>query len=110
MNAFSMPPPQPAGQTAAPADIRQTPGAYLRKCRLRARVTLHQCAELIAQGPANQARAYRDLVRLECNEPGDYGQLARCLHNSGAFPFDFARFVALAAETCDASLDPDATV
>ena len=89
------------------ADTRLTPGAYMRDCRERAGFTRGQVAEIIASSDGRDI-ARHDLERLEADIPGDYGRLVTCLRESGAFSFDYATFIALAAETCDPSLDPDA--
>jgi hypothetical protein len=82
-----------------------TPGSYIRTCRKRAGVTARACAEAIALQPSNRLVAIQDLRRLERDEPGDYGRLVRSLRDRAVFPFDFGIFSALAAETCDPSLD-----
>jgi len=82
-----------------------TPGAYMRNCRRRAGLSIRACADAIAISPADRAVARQDLLRLEGNEPGDYGRLVRSLRDRAVFPFDFIQFSSLAAETCDPSLD-----
>lgn len=86
-------------------DAALTPGSYMRSCRQRAGVTVRACAEAIALQPHNRLVAIRDLRLLERNAPGDYGRLVRSLRDRAVFPFDFGIFSALAAETCDPTLD-----
>lgn len=93
------------GYSVASEPITQTPGEYLRRCRLAAGKTYAECAQRIARLHADRARAVDHLAALERNEPGDYGRLVRQLKERAVFPFDFVTFASLAAATCDPSLD-----
>ncbi|WP_161981585.1 LexA family protein [Aurantiacibacter suaedae] len=90
------------GYSIAP---EQTPGEYLRKCRVAAGKSIAECAAQIAAIHADRVHAAEDLAALESNQPGDYGRLTRQLKERAVFPFDFATFASLAAATCDPSLD-----
>ena len=90
------------GYSIAP---EQTPGEYMRQCRVAAGKSIAECAAQIAVIHADNVRAAEDLAALESNQPGDYNRLIRQLKERAAFPFDFATFASLAAATCDSSLD-----
>ena len=94
-----------AALRSAEQSQRETPGAYIRRCRERARKTPDQVAEKICAHYGAQHHALRDLADLEADQPGDYARLVRALHAHGAFTFNLPVFYALAAATCDAGLD-----
>ena len=83
-----------------------TPGAYLRACRRRARLSVSDCAERIAFALHDQLHAEAELTACENDEPGDYSQLVRHLQARRVFAFDPGTFAQLAAATCNPEL-PD---
>lgn len=84
---------------------RETPGAYMRKCRKRADLTRTQVAEKICGHFGAQAFAESSLRDLELDQPGDYARLIRSLHAHDVFAFSPAVFYQLAAATCDPGFD-----
>lgn len=81
-----------------------TPGAYMRRCRNAAGVTVAQAAQAVALRGSDRLRAQDAIRALEANRPGDYGRIVSALRDRAAFPFDFGLFASLAAETADADM------
>jgi len=94
-----------AALRSADQSQRETPGAYIRRCRERANKTPEEVAAKICAHYGAQHHALRDLANLEADQPGDYSRLVRALHAHGAFAFNLPVFYTLAAATCDAGLD-----
>ena len=88
-----------------PLSPRSTPGAYMKRCRQRAGLSIEQCAEKITLGDHNWRQAVRDLTALEAEQPGDYYRLARQLNEREVFDFDIGTFAVLASSTSDVSLE-----
>lgn len=86
--------------TPIPSNPEKTPGGYMKACRQRAGLSIAEVGKKLAYKRRDLLHAGADLRRLEANTPGDYGRLVRALREFKAFPFDFATFCALAAETC----------
>ena len=82
-----------------PIDGVITPGSYMRDCRRRAKLSIDQVATKIALQLHDRAFARDRLAALEANKPGDYLALVESLRRTAAFPFSFATFTSLAAQT-----------
>lgn len=96
-----------AGRKARRAALRsqrQTPGAYIRECRQRARIGTLEVAEAICRQPGEYPGAIAALDALEDDQPGDYAHLVRAMSDHRAFPFDYATFCQLAADTAAPAL------
>jgi hypothetical protein len=100
----------PIDTPAAAMSAAMTPGAYMRGCRRQAGMTIQECADAIALHAHDRTRARADIIAMERNRPGDYGQLVRQLRDRRVFAFDFGTFAALAEATSDPSLDPWAVI
>lgn len=96
-----------ATSTHIPAGIpaRLTPGGYMRDCRKRSGKKISDCAKELAIRENDRNYARRDLIALERNQPGDYSHLVRLLRDRAVYPFNYAIFAGLAAETSCPSLD-----
>ena len=88
-----------ARNTAASNGGAITPGGYMRDCRRRAKLSLDQVANKIALQLHDRAFVRDRLAELEANKPGDYLPLVESLRRTNAFPFSFATFSSLAAQT-----------
>jgi transcriptional regulator with XRE-family HTH domain len=104
MNAMTTISRSPAIPLAA-RNAPEKPGRYMRECRLRAGMSIAQVAAAIAIRFEDRQQARADIAALERGRPGDYSRLVKALRDHRAFPFDFNRFVGLAAETACHSLD-----
>lgn len=115
MNAPMIMPPQitRANPLAAPLAARravrrsgrETAGAYMRRCRERAGLTIEECAAKIAGQQNDRCHARNDLELLEDDRPGNYYRLARSLHDHRVFGFSMTVFLSLVSATADAGLD-----
>lgn len=84
---------------------RETAGAYMRRCRERAGLSIEDCAAKIA-GPQNErCHARNDLELLEDDRPGNYYRLARSLNDHRVFGFSISVFLSLTSATADAGLE-----
>lgn len=89
---------------AALRSDRDTPGAYLRRCREAAGLSRDQCAEKIVSNLGYVRSTVARLQELENDMPGDYAPLVQSLKTHAVFPFDIQRFFALASATAAPSL------
>lgn len=89
--------------------LLQTPGGYMKDRRERAGLSVRQVAAKL-QRAYKLHHAVEAIEALEANRKGDYSLLVSHLHQRKAFPFDFAHFARLAAQTCDVKRDPWAEV
>ena len=94
-----------AARRAVRRSGRETAGAYMRRCRERAGLSIEECAAKIA-GPQNErCHARNDLELLEDDRPGNYWRLARSLNDHRVFGFSLSVFLSLASATADAGLE-----
>ena len=84
---------------------RETAGAYMRRCRERAGLSIEECAAKIAGAQNERCHARNDLQLLEDDRPGNYYRLARSLHDHRVFGFSLSVFLSLTSATSDASFD-----
>lgn len=81
-----------------------TPGGYMRGCRRQSGKSIKDCVAELAIQVDGSEKARADLIALERNRPGDYGRLVRLLRDFAVFPFSYATFISLAAETASPEL------
>ena len=95
-------------RAAALRSGRETPGAYMKRCREREGRSIEQVADLIASGAYARARAARDIANLEADVPGEYSQLLHALRDHRAVVFNMTVIMSLASATCGEDLGPEA--
>jgi hypothetical protein len=82
----------------------------MKACRERAGLSVRQAAAKLQRHYRGLSNAVEAIEALEANRKGDYALLVSHLQRLKIFPFDFGRFAGLAAQTCDASIEPWAEV